>query len=160
MRTAYTPPFCWYSTVNGFPARPPNFPELYAQTRLSTCVGLIIGVVHAWVGQIVTFFAYSSPSRPLGSLTPTQPDGDGAGTPPRCSCCCHSKKRRSILHFSALLARFCTFRSPTPSPITLLPFFPAARPINAAKRGYSTYSTKSWLKEFSHRWPASPIVAS
>ena len=24
-----------------------------------------IGVVHAWVGQIVTFFAYSPPSRPL-----------------------------------------------------------------------------------------------
>ena len=31
------------------------------------------GLVHAWVGQIVTFFAYSPPSRPLGSLTPTQP---------------------------------------------------------------------------------------
>eukprot|EP00964_Phaeocystis_antarctica_P012434 scaffold6852_cov84-Phaeocystis_antarctica.AAC.1 len=34
------------------------------------------GVVHrarAWVGQIVTFFAYSPPSLPLGSLTPTQP---------------------------------------------------------------------------------------
>ena len=31
------------------------------------------GVVHAWVGQIVTFFAYRLPSRPLGSLTPTQP---------------------------------------------------------------------------------------
>ena len=31
------------------------------------------GIVHAWVGQIVTFFAYSPPSRPLGSLTPTQP---------------------------------------------------------------------------------------
>ena len=31
------------------------------------------GVVHAWVGQIVTFFAYRPPSRPLGSLTPTQP---------------------------------------------------------------------------------------
>eukprot|EP00964_Phaeocystis_antarctica_P104683 scaffold69795_cov58-Phaeocystis_antarctica.AAC.4 len=31
------------------------------------------GVVHPWVGQIVTFFAYSPPSRPLGSLTPTQP---------------------------------------------------------------------------------------
>ena len=32
------------------------------------------GVVHrarAWVGQIVTFFAYSPPSLPLGSLTPT-----------------------------------------------------------------------------------------
>ena len=28
------------------------------------------GVVHAWLGQIVTFFAYSPPSRPLGSLTP------------------------------------------------------------------------------------------
>jgi hypothetical protein len=28
---------------------------------------------HAWVGQIVTFFAYRPPSRPLGSLTPTQP---------------------------------------------------------------------------------------
>ena len=31
------------------------------------------GMLHAWVGQIVTFFAYSPPSRPLGSLTPTQP---------------------------------------------------------------------------------------
>jgi hypothetical protein len=31
------------------------------------------GVVHAWVGQIVTFFAYRPPSRPQGSLTPTQP---------------------------------------------------------------------------------------
>jgi hypothetical protein len=31
------------------------------------------GLVHAWVGQIVTFFAYRPPSRPLGSLTPTQP---------------------------------------------------------------------------------------
>ena len=31
------------------------------------------GVVHAWVGQIVTFFAYRPPSAPLGSLTPTQP---------------------------------------------------------------------------------------
>ena len=30
-------------------------------------------MVHAWVGQIVTFFAYRPPSRPLGSLTPTQP---------------------------------------------------------------------------------------
>ena len=30
-------------------------------------------VVHAWVGQIITFFAYSPPSLPLGSLTPTQP---------------------------------------------------------------------------------------
>ena len=30
--------------------------------------------MHAsWVGQIVTFFAYRPPSRPLGSLTPTQP---------------------------------------------------------------------------------------
>ena len=26
--------------------------------------------VHAWVGQIVTFFAYSLPARPLGSPTP------------------------------------------------------------------------------------------
>ena len=26
-----------------------------------------------WVGQIVTFFAYSPPSRPLGSPPPTQP---------------------------------------------------------------------------------------
>jgi len=26
-----------------------------------------------WVGQIVTFFVYRPPSRPLGSLTPTQP---------------------------------------------------------------------------------------
>ena len=32
-----------------------------------------VGMVHAWVGQIVTFFAYRPPSRPLGSLTPTQP---------------------------------------------------------------------------------------
>ena len=31
------------------------------------------GVVHPWVGQIVTFFAYRPPSRPQGSLTPTQP---------------------------------------------------------------------------------------
>ena len=31
------------------------------------------GLVHAWVGQMVTFFAYSPPSRPLGSPTPTQP---------------------------------------------------------------------------------------
>ena len=31
------------------------------------------GVVHAKVGQIVTFFAYRPPSRPLGSLTLTQP---------------------------------------------------------------------------------------
>jgi hypothetical protein len=31
------------------------------------------GLVHAWVGQIVTFFAYRPPSRPQGSLTPTQP---------------------------------------------------------------------------------------
>ena len=31
------------------------------------------GVVHAWVGQIVTLFAYSLPSRPLDSPTPTQP---------------------------------------------------------------------------------------
>ena len=29
--------------------------------------------LHAWVGQIVTFFVYRPPSRPLGSLTPTQP---------------------------------------------------------------------------------------
>ena len=29
-----------------------------------------LGVVHAWVGQIVTFFAYRPPSRPQGSLTP------------------------------------------------------------------------------------------
>jgi len=27
----------------------------------------------AGVGQIVTFFVYRPPSRPLGSLTPTQP---------------------------------------------------------------------------------------
>ena len=32
-----------------------------------------LGVVHAKVGQIVTFFAYRPPSRPQGSLTPTQP---------------------------------------------------------------------------------------
>eukprot|EP00964_Phaeocystis_antarctica_P081258 scaffold50811_cov75-Phaeocystis_antarctica.AAC.2 len=32
-----------------------------------------VGVVHAWVGQIVTFFAYRPPSAPQGSLTPTQP---------------------------------------------------------------------------------------
>ena len=31
------------------------------------------GVVQARVGQIVTFFAYRPPSRPQGSLTPTQP---------------------------------------------------------------------------------------
>ena len=29
--------------------------------------------VHAWVGQIVTFFVYRPPSCPLGSLKPTQP---------------------------------------------------------------------------------------
>ena len=34
---------------------------------------LVYGVVHAWLGQIVTFFAYSPPSRSLGSLTPTKP---------------------------------------------------------------------------------------
>ena len=34
---------------------------------------LTFGMLHSWVGQIVTFFAYSPPSRPLGSLTPTQP---------------------------------------------------------------------------------------
>ena len=33
----------------------------------------LIGVLHAYVGQIVTFFAYSPLSRPLGSPTPTQP---------------------------------------------------------------------------------------
>ena len=32
-----------------------------------------LGLVHAWVGQIVTFFAYRPPSRPLGSLRPPQP---------------------------------------------------------------------------------------
>ena len=32
-----------------------------------------LGVVHAWVGQIVTFFAYRPPSAPQGSLTLTQP---------------------------------------------------------------------------------------
>ena len=32
-----------------------------------------MGLVHAWVGQIVTFFVYRPPSRPLGSLKPTQP---------------------------------------------------------------------------------------
>jgi hypothetical protein len=31
------------------------------------------GVVHAWVGQIVTFFACRPPIRPQGYLTPTQP---------------------------------------------------------------------------------------
>ena len=31
----------------------------------------LLGMVHAWVGQIVTFFAYTPPSRPLGSSTPT-----------------------------------------------------------------------------------------
>ena len=31
------------------------------------------GLVHAEVGQIVTFFVYRPPSRPLGSLKPTQP---------------------------------------------------------------------------------------
>ena len=33
----------------------------------------VLGVVHAKVGQIVTFFAYRPPSRPQGSLTPAQP---------------------------------------------------------------------------------------
>ena len=44
--------------------------------RLSLQLSILqngLGVVHAWVGQIVTFFAYRPPSRPLGSLTPTQP---------------------------------------------------------------------------------------
>ena len=41
------------------------------------------GVVHAWVGQIVTFFAYSPPSRPLDSPTPTQP---GSVTNPTRGC--------------------------------------------------------------------------
>ena len=36
-------------------------------------MGTFGGVVHALVGHIVTFFAYRPPSRPLGSLTPTQP---------------------------------------------------------------------------------------
>ena len=38
-----------------------------------TYIFLVGGLVHAWVGQIVTFFAYRPPSRPLGSLRPTQP---------------------------------------------------------------------------------------
>ena len=40
------------------------------------------GLVHAWVGQIVTFFAYRPPSRPLGSLTvtPTLPSPGGSLT--------------------------------------------------------------------------------
>jgi len=33
----------------------------------------LAGLVHAWVGQMVTFFAYRPPSRPQGSLMPTQP---------------------------------------------------------------------------------------
>ena len=41
----------------------PKYPTLVASS----------GVVHAWVGQIVTFFAYRPPRRPQGSLTPTQP---------------------------------------------------------------------------------------
>ena len=36
-------------------------------------MGVAAGMLHAWVGQIVTFFAYSPPSRPLGSSKPTQP---------------------------------------------------------------------------------------
>ena len=40
-------------------------------TRKSKVIS--VGVVHAQVGQIVTFFVYRPPSRPLGSLTPTQP---------------------------------------------------------------------------------------
>ena len=34
---------------------------------------MVVWVVHAWVGQIVTFFAYRPPSRPLDSPTLTQP---------------------------------------------------------------------------------------
>ena len=39
----------------------------------SALCNLKVSLVHAWVGQIVTFFAYRPPSRPQGSLTPTQP---------------------------------------------------------------------------------------
>ena len=45
-----------------------------SDTLLATaCSWTCRGMLQAWVGQIVTFFAYSPPSRPLGSLTPTQP---------------------------------------------------------------------------------------
>ena len=36
--------------------------------------------------------------------------------------------------------------------LTKPPFFPAARPINAAKRGYSTDSTTYGIQRGSHRW--------
>ena len=36
--------------------------------------------------------------------------------------------------------------------LTKPPFSPAARPINAAKRGYSTYSTTYGVQRGSHRW--------
>ena len=44
----------------------------FLSRREATLEGAL-GLVHAWVGQIVTFFAYRPPSRPQGSLTPTQP---------------------------------------------------------------------------------------
>jgi hypothetical protein len=40
----------------------------------------VVGLVHAWVGQMVTFFAYRPPSRPQGSLTPTVPSPGGSLT--------------------------------------------------------------------------------
>jgi hypothetical protein len=43
------------------------------RSRFYFTLRFLFGVVHAWVGQIVTFFVYRPPSRPLGSLTPTQP---------------------------------------------------------------------------------------
>ena len=50
-------------------AQPPSFDAVVSfSLRLA-----VYYRVRAWVGQIVTFFAYSPPSRPLGSLTPTQP---------------------------------------------------------------------------------------
>ena len=38
------------------------------------------------------------------------------------------------------------------SMLTKPPFFPAARPINVAKRGYSTYSMTYGVQRGSHRW--------
>jgi hypothetical protein len=68
-------------------ARRPKVPPATSYTRLpssllKTSILLLpttpliyyrVGVVQARVGQIVTCFAYRPPSRPQGSLTPTQP---------------------------------------------------------------------------------------
>ena len=46
---------------------------IYMDMDMETWNKIWTGVVHARVGQIVTFFVYRPPSRPLGSLKPTQP---------------------------------------------------------------------------------------